>query len=177
MAQELWSCEGQEGHQQGGGSQQDQGSSRRKVRLGGGAGYAYSTQSGTQAIAGLDCHSMQRYDCQRHMPPPALPVCWHITASMFCCRDEGADILILARSDARQAESLDEALWRAAAFADAGADILFIDALASVEEMKAFTSLGGAAAKLPKVRDATAGATTLRTPQGRQQNCVAVASG
>lgn len=66
-------------------------------------------------------------------------------------RDEGADILILARSDARQAESLDEALWRAAAFADAGADILFIDALASEEEMRAFTSLGGAAARLPKV--------------------------
>lgn len=60
--------------------------------------------------------------------------------------------MILARSDARQAESLEEALWRAAAFADAGADILFIDALASVEEMRAFTSLGGAAAKLPKVR-------------------------
>jgi 2-methylisocitrate lyase-like PEP mutase family enzyme len=60
--------------------------------------------------------------------------------------------LILARSDARQAESLEEALWRAAAFADAGADILFIDALASVEEMQAFTSLGGAAAKLPKVQ-------------------------
>lgn len=66
-------------------------------------------------------------------------------------RNEGADILILARSDARQAESLDEALWRAAAFADAGADILFIDALASVDEMKAFTALGGAAAKLPKM--------------------------
>jgi 2-methylisocitrate lyase-like PEP mutase family enzyme len=57
----------------------------------------------------------------------------------------------LARSDARQAESLEEALWRASAFADAGADILFIDALASVEEMKAFTQLGGAAARLPKV--------------------------
>jgi hypothetical protein len=67
------------------------------------------------------------------------------------CSDEGADILILARSDARQAESLDEALWRAAAFADAGADMLFIDALASKEEMLAFTQLGGAAAGLPKV--------------------------
>ncbi|WIA13774.1 hypothetical protein OEZ85_007324 [Tetradesmus obliquus] len=66
-------------------------------------------------------------------------------------RDEGADILILARSDARQAESLDEALARAAAFADAGADMLFIDALASKEEMLAFTQLGGAAAGLPKM--------------------------
>jgi hypothetical protein len=65
--------------------------------------------------------------------------------------DEGADILILARTDARQAVSLEEALARASAFADAGADLLFIDALESVEEMRAFTSLGGAAAALPKV--------------------------
>jgi hypothetical protein len=75
--------------------------------------------------------------------------------------DEGADILILARSDARQAESLEEALWRAAAFADAGADMLFIDALASKEEMLAFTQLGGAAAGLPKVRLSTFGACYL----------------
>ncbi len=34
-------------------------------------------------------------------------------------RDDGAGILIVARSDARSAMTLDEALWRAAAFADA----------------------------------------------------------
>jgi hypothetical protein len=67
-------------------------------------------------------------------------------------RDEGADILIVARTDARQAASLEEALWRAEAFAAAGADILFIDALESVEEMRAFAALGGAAAGKPKVR-------------------------
>ena len=76
----------------------------------------------------------------------------HVTsAAPLRLRDEGADIVIIARTDARQAESLDEALWRAAAFADAGADVLFIDALQSVEEMRAFVSLGGAAAALPKV--------------------------
>lgn len=53
--------------------------------------------------------------------------------------------------DARQAASLEEALWRAQAFADAGADILFIDALESVDEMRTFTSLGGRAALLPKM--------------------------
>eukprot|EP00798_Chlamydomonas_sp_ICE-L_P024508 gene24508-10107_t len=56
-------------------------------------------------------------------------------------RDEGADILIVARTDARQAVSLEEALWRAQAFADAGADILFIDALESAEEMQAFCNV------------------------------------
>ena len=34
-------------------------------------------------------------------------------------RDAGADIVVFARSDARSAVSLEEALWRAAAFADA----------------------------------------------------------
>jgi hypothetical protein len=53
-------------------------------------------------------------------------------------RDEGGSgIFVVARSDARQAESLAEALWRAAAFADAGADAVFIDALTSVDEMRA----------------------------------------
>ena len=46
---------------------------------------------------------------------------------------------------------LQEALWRVAAFADAGADVLFIDALESWDEMQAFCSAGGGAASLPKV--------------------------
>ena len=44
-----------------------------------------------------------------------------------------------------------EALWRTAAFADAGADVLFIDALESGDEMRAFCSAGGGASSLPKV--------------------------
>ncbi|KAL4428516.1 hypothetical protein ABPG75_002605 [Micractinium tetrahymenae] len=60
-------------------------------------------------------------------------------------RDEGRDILIVARSDARQATgSLEEALWRAAAFADAGADAVFIDALESEAEMAALCRVPGA---------------------------------
>ena len=43
-------------------------------------------------------------------------------------RAEGADILILARTDARHDHGLDEALARAAAFAELGADILFVEA-------------------------------------------------
>ena len=59
--------------------------------------------------------------------------------------------MIIARSDARQAVSLDEALWRAQAFAEAGADVIFIDALESVDELRAFCQLGGAATSVPKV--------------------------
>lgn len=43
------------------------------------------------------------------------------------------------------------------AFAEVGADVLFIDALESEEEMLAFTGLGGAAARVPKVRQMWAG--------------------
>ena len=53
-------------------------------------------------------------------------------------RDEGEDILILARTDARATDGMDEALWRIDAFAEAGADILFLEAPKSEEEMRAF---------------------------------------
>jgi 2-methylisocitrate lyase-like PEP mutase family enzyme len=82
------------------------------------------------------------------IPNPPLPAHWLPTCrSPVCspaCRDEGRDILIVARTDSRQAQSLDEALWRAAAFADAGADIVFIDALETEGEMEALCRVPGA---------------------------------
>ncbi|PON66906.1 Pyruvate/Phosphoenolpyruvate kinase-like domain containing protein [Parasponia andersonii] len=61
-----------------------------------------------------------------------------IKAAIDARKESGSDIVIVARSDARQAESFEESLWRTRAFADAGADVLFIDALTSKQEMKAF---------------------------------------
>lgn len=55
-------------------------------------------------------------------------------------RDAGADILIMARTDARADHGLDEAIARAGAFSDLGADILFMEAPQSVEEMKTICS-------------------------------------
>ena len=46
------------------------------------------------------------------------------------------DFLIVARTDARTAHDLDEALRRAEAFAKAGADILFVESPETVEEME-----------------------------------------
>jgi 2-methylisocitrate lyase-like PEP mutase family enzyme len=51
-------------------------------------------------------------------------------------REEGADIVIMARTDTRTTHGMEEALWRARAFADLGADIVFIEALESEEEMR-----------------------------------------
>lgn len=51
-------------------------------------------------------------------------------------RDEGAGILILARTDARATHGLDEALWRAQAFADGGADIVFVESPVAEAELE-----------------------------------------
>jgi 2-methylisocitrate lyase-like PEP mutase family enzyme len=53
-------------------------------------------------------------------------------------RDEGAGILILARTDARSVFGLDEAIWRMQAFRDLGADILFLEAPGDGAEMARF---------------------------------------
>lgn len=50
--------------------------------------------------------------------------------------DARDDMLVIARTDARQSEGLDGTMRRLEAYAKAGADILFPEALASEEEMR-----------------------------------------
>ena len=50
--------------------------------------------------------------------------------------DTREEMLVIARTDARQSEGLDGALRRLEAYAEAGADILFPEALTSEEEMR-----------------------------------------
>ncbi len=51
-------------------------------------------------------------------------------------KQEGADILILARTDARHDHGLGEAIERAAKFKELGADILFVEAPKTIEELQ-----------------------------------------
>ncbi len=51
-------------------------------------------------------------------------------------RNEGTDILILARTDARATDGLAEAIARGRAFAELGADILFVESPRSDKEMR-----------------------------------------
>jgi 2-methylisocitrate lyase-like PEP mutase family enzyme len=51
-------------------------------------------------------------------------------------RDAGADIVIMARTDARATHGLDEAILRARTFSELGADILFVEAPESESEMR-----------------------------------------
>jgi 2-methylisocitrate lyase-like PEP mutase family enzyme len=55
-------------------------------------------------------------------------------------REEGADILIMARTDARASLGLKEAIDRCKAFRDLGADITFLEAPESEQEMQRYCS-------------------------------------
>jgi 2-methylisocitrate lyase-like PEP mutase family enzyme len=50
-------------------------------------------------------------------------------------RDADTDILVMARTDARAPLGLEEALWRGRAFAELGADLVFVEAPVSEREM------------------------------------------
>jgi 2-methylisocitrate lyase-like PEP mutase family enzyme len=52
-------------------------------------------------------------------------------------RKAGGDLLVIGRTDSRAAAGLEEALWRAEAFAELGADIVYFEAPASTAEMEA----------------------------------------
>ncbi|XP_015867410.3 uncharacterized protein LOC107404920 [Ziziphus jujuba] len=86
-----------------------------------------------------------------------------IKAAVDARRESGSDIVIVARTDSRQAVSLDESLWRTKAFADAGADVLFIDALASKEEMEAFCKISPHVPKMANMLEG-GGKTPILTP-------------
>lgn len=53
---------------------------------------------------------------------------------------KNGDIVVLARTDARASLGMDEALARCRAFVDEGADIVFIEALRSADEMRTFAA-------------------------------------
>lgn len=59
--------------------------------------------------------------------------------AVTAARSDEAFVLV-ARTDARAVEGLDAAVERAVAYAEAGADVIFAEAPASVDELRAFTA-------------------------------------
>ena len=74
----------------------------------------------------------------RRVVIPAEEARTKIRAAVEARREAGIDIVIMARTDARSAVDFDEAISRARAFADEGADIVFVEALESKEELRGF---------------------------------------
>lgn len=77
---------------------------------------------------------------------PAAEMAGKIRAALDARRS--ADTLVIARTDAVAVEGLERALDRAEAYRDAGADVLFIEALRSVEDMRAAAARFAARAPL-----------------------------
>jgi 2-methylisocitrate lyase-like PEP mutase family enzyme len=75
-------------------------------------------------------------------------------------RQEGADILIMARTDARACVGLDEAIARCRAFRELGADITFLEAPLDQEEMRRY----GAEVDGPKMANLIEGGKTPLLP-------------
>lgn len=61
-----------------------------------------------------------------------------IRASVRVREEHGLDTLIMARTDANATDGFEEALWRCEAFVDAGADITFLEAPESAEQMQRY---------------------------------------
>lgn len=61
-----------------------------------------------------------------------------IRACVRAREEVDVDILILARTDANATHGFDEALWRVEAFADAGADLTFLEAPENISQMERY---------------------------------------
>jgi len=97
-----------------------------------------------------------------HIEDQAMPKrCGHMSGKHVIPQDDmvekvraavqargASDLVLIARSDARADEGLDRAIERVVSYRDAGADLVFIDALQSEEEIVA---LGEALPHTPKV--------------------------
>jgi 2-methylisocitrate lyase-like PEP mutase family enzyme len=76
---------------------------------------------------------------------------------------EDANTMIIARTDARAIDGIEAAIDRAAAFIEAGADMTFVEAPRSEEEMHMITTR----LKVPQVANMVVGGKTPLTPRSR----------
>jgi 2-methylisocitrate lyase-like PEP mutase family enzyme len=90
---------------------------------------------------------------------PVAEMCAKIRAAADA-REDG-NFLIIGRTDARAVEGLEAALERAERYAEAGADLTFVEAPVSVDEMRAIT----ARLKAPQVANMVVGGRTPLLPQ------------
>jgi 2-methylisocitrate lyase-like PEP mutase family enzyme len=78
-------------------------------------------------------------------------------------REEGAGLLVMARTDARAPHGLDEALWRARAFEELGADLVFVEAPQSEAEMEQVCK----STRVPQMANLVEGGDTPLLPPAR----------
>jgi methylisocitrate lyase len=110
------------------------------------------------AIAGIQLEDQENPKKCGHLAGkrlvPSREMVGKILAATEARRDK--DFLIVARTDARGVEGLEAAVQRARAYVDAGADVIFPEALESAEEFRTFArQLAKQGAKVPLVANMT----------------------
>ncbi len=100
--------------------------------------------------------------CGHFSGKAVIPVA-EMTAKIRAATDARDDenLLIIARTDARAIDGLDAALERAGQFIEAGADLTFVEAPATADEMRAIT----ARLPVPQVANMVVGGRTPLLPQ------------
>ena len=122
---------------------------------GGSAMVARTVREMTRAGA-AGCHLEDQVSAKRcgHLPGKQL-----VTTAAMCARIRAAtgartdrQFVVMARTDAHAVEGLEKAIARALAYVAAGADMIFAEALASLDEYRAFTAALG---KVPVLANIT----------------------
>ena len=93
-----------------------------------------------------------------HLDGKTLVSTGEMVGKIRAALDTRSDALIVARTDAVAVEGLEPALERAARYAEAGADVLFVEAIRSVEDMKKVVALFGG--KVPLLANMVEGGKT-----------------
>jgi methylisocitrate lyase len=81
------------------------------------------------------------YDCLAAEGKRVIPIADHVGKIRAAVQARGeSGLVIIARTDARAPLGLEEAITRGRAYIEAGADVLFVEAPQSVEELKAIAT-------------------------------------
>jgi methylisocitrate lyase len=90
------------------------------------------------------CHIEDQVQAKRcgHRPGKALVSAAEMSDRIKAAVDarRGGDFVVMARTDAHAVEGLDAAIDRALAYVDVGADMIFAEALTTLDEYRRFTS-------------------------------------
>jgi methylisocitrate lyase len=109
-------------------------------------------------LAGVQLEDQEMPKRCGHLPGKRLVSRAEMVAKVraACAARRDSDFIIVARTDARGVEGLDAAVTRAQAYADAGADVIFPEALESLDEFRLFAErLAKAGLGLPLLANMT----------------------
>jgi methylisocitrate lyase len=109
-------------------------------------------------LAGVQLEDQEMPKRCGHLPGKRLVTCDEMVTKLraACDARRDPDFTIVARTDARGVEGFDAAVARATAYAGAGADVIFPEALESLDEFRAFADrMAKAGVDLPLLANMT----------------------